>query len=507
MDLQARLYFMSAYKIQAPAGPLLIGYDPFVDLPLDHLARLVDELVDLAVELPDRAEGRGQPERDPRVLIKVILYSILTGVHSSRRMAQYCHEHLAFLFLVRDDRPCHTSLAQTRRSEAALLKALFRRLKGIAQKAGIPFLGRIAIDSSKFAANVSSESLVRRKDYDKAILAFETLLKLVEEVDAREDLEGAQVHSRTGVLQTNMRDIMRSLGKEPGPDLKLSNRMVSRVESGLAAVKEAKEEGLSHVSLTDPDARMMPIGRKKKKDMGYQFEAIAEGGNLLEFDTGNHAADAGRLLPLVELAQKASPVPVTQVLADTGYFSGGQIHSLVSAGLDVLVPDKATSRELKFGPSEPEESPIEFTKLEGKDAYRCPQGNILKFKEYRHSSEQRFSKYVASRECTGCILAERCLKQKNTKYRHLTIGQYREQTQAYLAKFNDSEVREAYRARSPWVETVFSVIRQTFLFDHWNVRGLQGVASEGAFLSSAYAIHKLGVHLKNQGKTLREVLG
>src|SRR5580692_424555 len=193
MDLQARLYFMSAYKIQAPAGPLLIGYDPFVDLPLDHLARLVDELVDLAVELPDRAEGRGQPERDPRVLIKVILYSILTGVHSSRRMAQYCHEHLAFLFLVRDDRPCHTSLAQTRRSEAALLKALFRRLKGIAQKAGIPFLGRIAIDSSKFAANVSSESLVRRKDYDKAILAFETLLKLVEEVDAREDLEGAQV--------------------------------------------------------------------------------------------------------------------------------------------------------------------------------------------------------------------------------------------------------------------------------------------------------------------------
>lgn len=497
---------MSAYKIQAPAGPLLIGYDPFVDLPLDHLARLVDELVDMSVELPGRVAGPGQPERDPRALIKVVLYSILTGVHSSRRMSQYCHEHLAFLFLVRDDRPCHTSLADTRRSEAALLRALFRQLKAIAKKAGIPFLGRIAIDSSKFAADVSSESLVRRQDYDKAIAAFEAILELVEEVDAREDLEGAQVHSRTGVSHINMRDVMRSMGKEPDPDLKLSERMVKRVESSLTVLKEAKEEGLSHVSLTDPDARMMPIGRKKKTDMGYQFEAIAESGNLFEFATGNHAADAGRLLPLFELAQKGSPIPVTQVLADAGYFSGGQIHSLVSAGVDVLVPDKVTSRELKFGPKEPEESPIEFTKLEGKDAYQCPQGNILKFREYRDSSDQRFSRYVASRECTGCVLAQRCLKQKNTKYRHLTIGEYREETRAYLAKFNDPEVREAYQARSPWVETVFSVMRQTFKFDRWHVRGLESVASEAAFLSSAHGIHKLSAYLKNQGKSLREVL-
>jgi len=498
---------MSAYKVQSPAGPLLIGYDPYLDLPVDHLARLVDELVDMTVELPWRVDGPGQPERDPRVLIKVVLYSILTGVHSSRRMSQYCHEHLAFLFLVRDDRPCHTSLAQTRRSEAVLLKALFRRLRLIARDAGIPFLGRIAIDSSKFAANASSESLVRHKDYDKAIEAFEATLKLVEEVDAREDLEGTAVHSTTGVPQANMRGLLRSLGKEPDPDLKLSQRMVRRVESSIAVLKEAKAEGLSHVSLTDPDARMMPIGRKKKTDMGYQFEAIAEAGNLLEFGVGNHAADAGRLLPLVELAQKASPVPVTQVLADTGYFSSGQIHSLASAGMDVLVPDKATSRELKFGPSEPEEHPIEFTKLQDKDAYQCPQGNILKFKEYRQGSDQKFSRYVASRECTGCVLAQHCLKQKNAKYRHLTIGEYRDETKTYLAKFKDPEIRDAYRARSPWVETVFSVIHQTFRFDRWNVRGLQSIASEGAFLASAYGILKLRSHLKAQGKTLKEALG
>jgi transposase len=501
-----RLLCMSGYKPYPPAGPLLIGYDPYRDLPSDHLAWLVDEVVDQLVEPPVKALVAGQPERDPRLLLKVVLYSCLTGVHSSRRMAQNCSESLPYLLLVRDERPCHTSLANTRRSERALLRELFCRLRQLAAQLKMPFLGRIAIDSSKLSALASSDSVVGAKDYDKALAAFEAILSLVEETDTREDAEGSQVHVTTGVSQVQMRDLLRSMGKERKEVLKLSERMVARVEAGVRTLKAAKSEGLSHVSLTDPDARMMPVGIGKKQRMGHQLEAVTDGGNLLETHTGNNMGDGGRLLPLVELAEQVSEVPITQVIADTGYYSGGQVQGLLEAGIDVLVPDKGALREMRFGPAEEAQDCIEFTKIAGRNAYLCPEGNILKYVKATHSGGQRFLKYAATNECTSCPLASRCLKSKTAKRRNITIGEFRDALKAYVAKFADPEIRKAYMARGPAIETVFAVVRFIFGFDRWHVIGEEAIASEGALLSCAYQLKKIQVHLRNLGKTLKEAL-
>ena len=41
------------------------------------------------------------------MLAKVSLYAYATNVHSSRRIEQNCHEHLAYMYLARDDRPSY----------------------------------------------------------------------------------------------------------------------------------------------------------------------------------------------------------------------------------------------------------------------------------------------------------------------------------------------------------------------------------------------------------------
>lgn len=497
---------MTGYKDHPALEPRLIGYDPVVDLASDHLARLVDAVVDKFVCVQPKAVSAGQPERSPRVLLKVVLYSCLTGVHSSRRMASNCHESLPYLLLVRDDRPCHTVLADTRRLEGDLLRVLFGRLQEFAMKVGMPFLGRIAIDSSKFSAHASSDSLVRARDMDKTLAAFEAILACVEEADAREDIEGAPVHTSTGVSTVQMREVLRAISKDSADALKLSPRMVARVKKGVETLKSAQAEGLSHVSLTDPDARMMPIGAGKKVGMGYQFEAVTDGGNLVVAQTGNHASDGGRLLPLVDLARQADPVAVTQATADTGYFNGGQVKELLASGLDVVVPDKATARELRHGPMAPSEPPIEFTKVEGIDAYRCPEGNILKATQRFERDGQRFTKYVAIRECAGCPLASRCLKQKGAKRRNLKIGEFRDELKAYAARFLEPEMRKAYDARGPAIETVFALVRSVFSFDRWHVIGKESVASEGALLSCSIQLKKIQVHLRREGKTFTEAM-
>jgi len=496
---------MQGYKDHPPLAPRLIGYDPVVDLPADHVAYMVDQVVDMFVVPSPKPVSAGQPERDPRVRFKVCLYSMVTGVHSSRRMAQNCHENLPYLLLVRDERPCHTSLADTRRSEEVLLKALFRRLGELALQLGMPYLGRIAIDSSKFRTPVSKDSIVAAKDMEKLAAAFEEILRQVEATDAREDLEGPAVHTQTGVSQTHMREVLRAIGKGTQKELKLSPRMVERVKDGVETLKAAQAEKVSHVSLTDPDARMMLVGSKKRLEMGYLFEAVTDGGNLVVAQTGNHASDGGRLLELVELAKEADPVAVTQVVADTGYFNGGQVKELLDAGLDVVVPDQATSRELRGKPDEV--SAIEFTKVDGKNAYVCPEGNELKMQSHFDRDGQRFTIYRAERECLDCPLAGQCLKQKTAKRRGLTVGEFRDELKDYSAKFREPEVRKTYYSRGPDIETVFAVFGVLFGFNGWHVKGSQGIASEGALLSCGYQLKKIHGYLKKKGKTLAGAMG
>lgn len=498
---------MNGYKEHPPLGPLLIGLDPYTDLPEDHLARFVDEVVDMFVSPAPKPLVPGQPQRDPRVLIKVLIYSCLTRVYSSRRMAQNCCESLPYLLLVRDDRPCHTALCNMRRSEKKLLKEIFGRSKLLAKELGMPYLGSIAIDSSKFAANASGDSVVCAKDYDKALETFEAILDLVEQTDAKEDSEGTAVRVVTGVSPIHMREVLRSVGKDLDRDLQLSVQMVERVKDGIKTVKAAKAGGLSHVSLTDPDARIMPIGAVKKEGLGFMFEAVTDGGNLLLGETANYASDGGRLLPLFEMAREAEWVPVTQVVADTGYYCGGQVMQLLSNGTKVVVPDHEAAREMKSIPTGPQEPPIEFAKVEGRDAYLCPEGNVLAVRMRKPGSGgQIFTRYVATRECTGCPLFERCMQRQDAKRRNLVIGEFREELKTYNTKFLEPEVRKIYNARGPAIETVFAVIRHIFGFDRWHVRGSQSIESEGALVSCAYQLKKIQVWLAKQGKTLKEAI-
>src|SRR5580704_1122267 len=151
---------MTGYKPHPDPVPLLIGFDPVRDLPGDHLAFLVDAVVDEGIVVHPKQFAAGQPEYDPRMLYKVLLYAMVMGVHSSRRIEASCYENLAFLLLVRDDRPSYHVFSTARLEGKETLKKLFGHLHVVASKAGMPRIGRIAIDSSKFAANASKDSVV-----------------------------------------------------------------------------------------------------------------------------------------------------------------------------------------------------------------------------------------------------------------------------------------------------------------------------------------------------------
>jgi transposase len=487
--LLTRLYFM-AYKPHPPSAPLLIGHDPETEIGEDHLARFIDKVVD-SLPYPKSPEGAGQPAYHPQMLAKVSLLAYSTGVHSSRRIEQNCNENLPYMLLARDDRPCFRTICSARVEYKEYFERAWLHMLAMGSANGVKVLGRIAIDSTKFKADCSGDLTISAQDYDALVARLHEHMEKAEKIDAQEEREGQSVQTGTGVpvRRVQMVNIVRSVGK-PMVEGEVTSRMLARIEASIETLEKAKTDGLKHVSLSDPDARMMPIGRSKKIGLGHMFEVAVDSGLLVAAGSTNACSDTGRLKGLVDEAKKNDPVKVTQVLADSGYYQGGQIVELLESGLEVIVPDATTAGEMRRPETESVEK-VEFTKIEGRNAYLCPEGKVLVYKGREESGGQTIKQYKAQKLCTGCPLASKCLSKEDVKYRTIRVQEHAAQIKPYLERFKDPEFRKLYYIRGPEVETVFAVAHTNMAFHRWSVRGEDNIASEAALLAAAYQVRKL----------------
>jgi len=557
-----------SYREYLPPAPLLVGYDPYLDLPSDHLARFVESVVEQSITIVTNDGEPGQPKFDLRLLLKVLLYGYLTGVRSSRQMERLCDESLAYLFLSRGDTPSYRTLCSTRVKYAGLLEEVWTCLLAVAAEHGITRCGKIVLDSSKWRANASPDAVVKAADFVALQAELTRILKEAEVVDRREDQEDAGGTTRLGtpIKPDQMRDIVRRVraaqaeqskvksageagagpageagagpageagagpageagagpaGEAPltaDPKLEMSSKlpasadkpvvitrkMFGVIEAALDALKSAQEEGLKHLCLTDPDARMMPEGREKRIRECHSFEVAVDQGLLVVAQTTSQGSDNSRLMPIIDAARPFEPEGIKAVDADSGYWRGDDVASLVASGIDTCIPDSHTAcdlhRALPVGTTKERVfSKVPMIYDPQADTYSCPEGNILKLLRTTTNHGQEVKEYRATDLCTDCPLAAVCLQQKTAKRRHLEKAVRSEQIQAVLDRFNEPEHRKRYRRRGDCVETVFGFIRSVLGITRWQLRGSDRVAAEGKLIACAYQIRK--IHSKIRAAT------
>jgi hypothetical protein len=203
-----------------PHPPPTLGQvvrDPVRDLPQNHLARLVERLVEETVPLPPRSPGPGQPPYDPRLCLKVLVYGYATGTRSTRQLERLCHENLAYLYLTRGDAPSYHTLCTARLQLPAWLEAVWIGLFALAAELGMKRIGHLVVDSTKLRANASPEAVVKRDEFDAVRQELQRILATAKQVDAREDQEGypGQTHLEQTVPPAQMRDMLRRVRKRP----------------------------------------------------------------------------------------------------------------------------------------------------------------------------------------------------------------------------------------------------------------------------------------------------
>jgi transposase len=175
-----------------PNQPLLLPPDLRDALPAGHPALLVGELVDqldlseIEDALPDERLG-GAPAFDPRMLLRVWIYAYLTGVRSSRKLAQAIVENVAFRVLSHNATPGYWALNRFRTRHHAALGNLLVQTIALAADLGLVKLASVAIDGTKIRANASKHKALSyaRMDAREAKLRaeVEAYLRSVEEQD------------------------------------------------------------------------------------------------------------------------------------------------------------------------------------------------------------------------------------------------------------------------------------------------------------------------------------
>jgi transposase len=470
------------YREYNPNQAQLFGYKPEDVLSEDHLAYLVDEMIenlDLK-KFYDLTPGAGNPAYDPRLMLKILFFGYATGVFSSRKLQQQCRENLAFIHLSRGQQPKFRAICEFRVRQQSHIKELFPQLLEIAKKLNILKFGRIVLDSTKIKANASSGRTIKADKYDEVLKSIDDYLANAQAQDCEED----KVYGN------------EFTGQELPKDLRSKSKRLQRLKE---IIEEAKSKNLDYVNTTDSEARFMKDSgiNKIKPSYSIQTGIDKDSGLIVAYKTIDTPSDNEHLKPMVKEAEENTGIKPSAVDADSGYYSNTSIADLEKEHIDTCIPDSITASSLhKAKVATNNELAVKYTQDDFKydtqqNSYICPQSKILTFRrEYKASRSKNIHKtvkeYWCKELCSSCPDATKCLTHSKVKHRILTVDPNHKTLLLTQEKFKQEEYRQRYRERGSFIERVFGHFKKNLKFTQFHLRSRARVDVETALLCMGF---------------------
>jgi transposase len=313
---------MSRYVEYNPEQAWLLPASVRDELGEQHLSIFVHELIEkLDLRYFDQETSeQGRPGYPPQLLLKVWLYAYAQGITSSRRIEQRVHEDLGFRLLAGGWKPDHWTLNQFRRRHPKRLNDVFTQVLEAARKMGLGQLGRVAIDSTKIAANASADKSGSRKDLRR---------------------ERARLRQR---IRRWQKQCDQEEG-EPPPTAGLPQEWKQRLEEIPRQLEELRKSGQKRSSRTDPESRY--LRKRGGFVLGYTAEvAVSDDHLIVAQRVHQRQLDYESLPEMTAAVERACGERPQAVLADCGYFKTAAMQAVQARGVTVVVPDSLAAREM-----------------------------------------------------------------------------------------------------------------------------------------------------------------
>jgi transposase len=292
-----------------------------------HLAIFVHEVVERLDLRRFEAQSSmdGRPGYPPQLLLKVWLYAYALGVTSSRRLEQRLREDLGFRFLAGHLQPDHWTLNEFRKRHPRALNDVFTQVVEAARRMGLGKLGRVAIDSTRVAAQASPDRS-----------------------DSREALRRERARIRQRIRRWQKQCDQDPDGTVTGGGAAESEEWQQRLQEIPRQLEQLRKSGQKRSSRNDPESRY--LRKRGGFCLGYTAEiAVTEDHLIVAQRVHQATTDNGSLVAMTEAARRECGESPGVVLADCGYYSLPEIEAVEAQQIAAYVPDPLMARELAGG--------------------------------------------------------------------------------------------------------------------------------------------------------------
>lgn len=442
----------------------------------DHPVRAYDAFVDsldvkeLGIEFNENKVGNSQ--YDPRLMLKLLLYGYSYGVKSSRKLEREGHNNLSFIWLMKNLKPDHKTIAEFRRKNKVVVRNTLKLCARLCIKLGLIQGNILFVDSTKIWANAGKAHQHNKTWYQNQLKKVDThirkLLAECERIDRHEADSG-------------------SLVKMP-KELKDQQHLKKTIESALAEFsnqsERTKDGKLRQINRVDPESRQMKGRRGTHPSYSLQSVVDDENGLIVHVDTVTDANDSSQLSNQITNGEANLENSCQIACADAGYSNAEEIEKVESEKRAVLVPSQRQASNKQPGPFDKSQ----FVYDKDQDCYYCPQGNRLNFRRF-NTYKKRDYRIEKPAMCKACRHFGACTKSNSGRTIVRLVNE--ELKQKVEERYDQADMRRIYDRRKMRVEHPFGYMKQVLNFRQFSLRGRKGAGAEASILGTCFNLTRM----------------
>lgn len=487
-------------------------FPPHLDdlIALNHPVRVVSEVIDkIDIDiLIKKYKGGGSSSYHPRMLLKVLVFSYLSNIYSSRKMEAAVKENIYFMWLSGMATPDHHTLNRFRSERLRnILKEVFAQIVLLLVDSGHVNLKEIYTDGTKIESVANRYTFVwgraigtsreRIKEQLKELWHYSQKLAALEKGDDTppdfDKIDAREVKATIERIDAVLKD------KPVDPKVKAKlNYAKKHWPSKLKQYKKQERllKGRNSYSKTDTGATFMRMKedhmRNGQLKPGYNAQVSTNNQFVVNYSLHPNATDTKTLIAhLKQHKNLFGQLPQVQV-ADAGYGSEQNYGYLQRQGIEAYIKPTDFDRKQRRNYKPNYFATEHFEYNEAKDQYLCPAGWAMKRIATTEQKEAGVLKTYAlyqAKGCRGCALREACHKQKGNRiikvnHRGRTL---KEQAAARLKTQKGIYYR---KKRCADVEPVFGNIKHNKNFKRFLLKGIDKTEIEWGLLCIAHNLKK-----------------
>lgn len=456
-----------------------IIFPPVIDdyVSSDAPVRVYDAFVDaldfaeLGIDLNPNPNG-GADEYYPKDMVKLLVYGVSYGIHSTHKLERACHDNLSFIWLMGGLAPDYRTIARFRATHKEAIKKILKQCVRLCMKLDLIEGNVLFIDGSKFRADASINNTWTKERCEKFIQ------KIDERIDQLMDaLDKADAEKEPDESLVKIKEQIHDKAK-----------LVNRMKDVLSELTIQKK---GSINLTDKDSV------KGKTRQGthaiHNVQSVVDGkhGLIVHAEAVSQSNDYNQLSVQVKKAIETTGKKPHDVCADAGYADVDDIKK-IPEGINVVVPSHRQAQE------ENDRCPVKpfakehFVYDKSTDEYICPEGKRLKFQDIPEAGKIRYQ--ANGRECQSCPRFGDprnggCTKSlSGRRIIRLAEEDFKEQMEA---NYKLPENQAIYKLRKETVEHPFGHMKRNLGAGQFLLRGTSKVNSQVSLLGTCFNIARM----------------